>query len=331
MKTKHVLQSDRRFLIVLVVTFSFFIFSGCQLEPLDEGSMDSKVDTTLELRKKSNKVVQVSSDGYSFNAPNQIESGWTTFTYANNSEHPHFFILERMPEGYDVSNSINEVVPPFQEGMYYIMDNDWTNALAAFGNLPAWYFQVVINGGPGMVSPKTSATTTVHLTPGTYVIECYVKMPDGTFHTSLGMIDQIIVTDTDNGHSAPKSDVDIDISSTNGIEILSEIKPGLRTFAVHFQDQVAHEHFLGHDVHLVKLEDTADVTALDAWMNWSAPAGLSGHGPEGMTFMGGTQEAPAGSTTYFTALLKPGTYALVAEVPNPTSKGMLQTFTIPNN
>ena len=327
MKTRYVLRSEMRYVVAIALIFSFVVFTGCQSEPLENSD-----STVIELRtKRPNQVVEVSSDSYRFDAPDTIDSGWTTFTYSNNSEHPHFFILERMPEGYDVSNSINEVVPPFQDGMYYIMDGDWTNALAAFGNLPAWYFEVAINGGPGMVSPKTSAMTSVNLTPGTYVIECYVKMPDGTFHTSLGMIDQIIVRDTNNGKAEPKSDVEIDISSSNGIEILSEIKPGLRTFAVHFQDQIAHENFLGHDVHLVKLDETADVAELDAWMNWSAPAGLSGHGPEGMTFMGGTQEAPAGTTTYFTALLKPGTYALVSEVPNPMSKGMLQTFTIPNN
>ncbi|GGH43253.1 hypothetical protein [Mangrovimonas yunxiaonensis] len=49
---------------------------------------------------------------------------WTTFRYNNESHHPHFFVLEKMPEGYEVSNSLEEVVPSFQNGMYYIMDGD---------------------------------------------------------------------------------------------------------------------------------------------------------------------------------------------------------------
>ena len=100
---------------------------------------------------------------------------------------------------------------------------------------------------------------------------------------------------------------------------------------MHFKDQTVHEHFLGHDVHLVKLDESTDLDALNNWMNWSAPTGLSGLGVEGVTFIGGTQEAPAGDTTYFTAHLKPGNYALIAEVPDPRSKGMLQTFSIPSN
>lgn len=303
------------------------IFTGCQSEHI----VDEVQKSEHLLKMNTNTVVEVSSDGFNFHAPDQIPFGWTTFKYTNESHHPHFFVLEKMPEGYDVSNSLEEVVPSFQEGMYYIMEGDLANAFAAFGNLPAWYSQVVIIGGPGMVSPETSAVASAYLDPGTYVIECYVKSPDGTFHTSLGMIDQIIVTDEDNNQAEPQADFEVTISSANGITLPSKILPGQRTFAVHFQDQTVHDNFLGHDVHLVKLDDNADLTKLDAWMNWAAPAGLAGHGPEGVTFIGGTQEAPAGTTTYFSALLKPGNYALVAEVPSPTSKGMLQTFTVPSN
>jgi hypothetical protein len=324
-KQKIKIEKCQLWNLFLICTLVLF---GCQNEEL----IISEETTSISNLKKANKNnVTVSSDGFNFTAPESIPSGWTTFNYVNKSDHPHFFVLERMPDGYDVTNSINEVVPAFQEGMYYIMDGDWGNALAAFGTLPAWYFNVVIVGGPGIVSAGESAETTVNLEPGTYVIECYVKLPDGTFHTSLGMIDQIQVTNVPNNNVAPKANIDINISSTNGIEIVDEIKPGLRTFAVHFQDQIVHEHFLGHDVHLVKLDESADLDALNNWMNWSAPSGLAGHGIDGVTFIGGTQEAPAGHTTYFTALLTPGNYALIAEVPNADAKGMLQTFTIPDN
>ncbi|WP_411768495.1 hypothetical protein [Winogradskyella sp. A3E31] len=311
-----------------LILLTAILFYGCEKEESIE--YEESNFETFNIKSIKN-TVSISSSGFDFEAPDQIPSGWTTFEYQNNAHHPHFFILEKMPEGFDVNNSINEVVPLFQEGMDFIIDGDFDSALAAFGNLPAWYFQVVIVGGPGMVSAGESAISTVNLEPGTYVIECYVKLPDGTFHTTLGMIDQIIVTEESNNNVVPKADVNINVSSTSGIEILNTIKPGLRTFEVNFEDQIVHEHFLGHDVQLVKLEDTADISSLNAWMNWSAPLGLTGHGVDGVTFIGGTQEAPAGDTTYFTALLKPGNYALIAEVPDPMSKGMLQTFTVPSN
>lgn len=304
------------------------VFSGCQKEEL---GISDETTSQSQLKKGKKNMVTVSSEGFNYTAPESIPSGWTTFNYVNNAHHPHFFVLERFPEGYDVNNSIEEIIPPFQEGMFYIIDGDWDSALAAFGSLPAWFSEVQNIGGPGMVSPGLSAQTTLYLEPGTYIIECYVKLPDGTFHSAIGMVDQIIVTDEQNNNSEPNSNFNINISSSNGIEIVDEIRPGLRTFAVHFQDQIVHEHFLGHDVQLVKLDESADLEALNNWMNWSAPSGLSGHGVEGVTFMGGTQEAPAGVTTYFTALLTPGNYALIAEVPDANSKNMLKTFSIPSN
>ena len=50
--------------------------------------------------------------------------------------------------------------------------------------------------------------------------------------------------------------------------------------------------------------------------------------PEGIVFLGGVNDMPAESTGYFTAVLTPGKYALISEVPNTLSKNMLKTFVI---
>lgn len=62
-------------------------------------------------------------------------------------------------------------------------------------------------------------------------------------------------------------------------------------------------------------------------MSWVNPDGLQTPAP--LPFVGGTNEAPAGSTVYFTMLLQPGEYAWIAEVPNAAAEGMLKTFTVP--
>ena len=103
---------------------------------------------------------------------------------------------------------------------------------------------------------------------------------------------------------------------------------GIQTIAVHFDDQGPHEHFLGHDVHLVKLNENTDTGEIDSWMSWADPEGLNT--PPPATFIGGTQEMPTGKTAYFTVDLKPGKYALVSEVPDPASKDMLKIFTVSN-
>ena len=75
----------------------------------------------------------------------------------------------------------------------------------------------------------------------------------------------------------------------------------------------------------MRLEDDTDLAALGDWMNWIS--GLQTPAPA--EFLGGTHEMPAGKTAYFSALLTPGRYALIAEVPDPAAKGMLLTFSIP--
>lgn len=271
-------------------------------------------------------IVDVVSTGMNLQLPAELPSGWTTFRYANRTDVTHFFVLERMPDGRTVEDSKAEVVPVFDAAMKLIMAGDPAAGFAQFANLPAWFGDVAFVGGVGMTRPGLTAETTVNLQPGTYVIECYVKMPDGTFHTSLGMIEGFVVTAEDSGGQEPAASFDVTIDDT-GIVIDGAPQPGRRTFAVHFAGQTVQAHGLGYDVHIASLDDDTDMAALADWMNWSSPAGLSTPAPA--EFIGGAQEMPAGETAYVTATLTPGRYALIAEVPDPAASNMLQIFTVP--
>ena len=148
------------------------------------------------------------------------------------------------------------------------------------------------------------------------------------FHTSMGMAKELWVTDEDSRNKPPEATINMSISSTEGINYEGEITKGWQTFSILYNDQIVHENFVGHDVNLVKLEDNANLEELEAWMNWSNPTGLMSPVPEGVTFLGGTNDSPAGSTQYFIANLEPGNYAFIAEVPNTKAKGMFKQFTI---
>ena len=178
------------------------------------------------------------------------------------------------------------------------------------------------------MSPNLRAETTLYLEPGNYVLECYVKMPNGTFHTAMGMTKDLVVSQQRSNDQEPKANINLSISSANGIFTKDSIVGGLQTFAVHFVDQVVHENFVGHDVNLVKLGEDANMEELENWMNWATPTGLMEPAPAGLTFLGGVNDMPAGRTGYFTVQLDPGSYVLISEVPNPTSKGLLRTFEI---
>jgi hypothetical protein len=153
-------------------------------------------------------------------------------------------------------------------------------------------------------------------------------MPNGTFHGTMGMTRAIIVSDKDNGQKPREAQVNLAISSTEGIVFTDTISKGKQLFSVHFKDQITHENFVGHDVNLVKYDANANLEVLEAWINWANPKGLISPAPEGFTFMGGVNDMPAGSTGYFEVTLEPGNYALISEVPNAGSKNLLKTFSI---
>ncbi|MGI9547029.1 MAG: hypothetical protein ACR2MM_07325 [Flavobacteriaceae bacterium] len=298
-------------------------------------SIGCKPDTKKESDKiiaespiKSSSVVVVTK-GMEFQCTDTITSGWNTFVYKNLSTEPHFILLDKYPEGKSIKDMEAYVLPPFDEGMALIMEGKNEEAMEAFGKLPEWFSQIVFSGGIGLISPKETAITHVNLQPGYYIMECYVKMPNGQFHSSMGMIKELIVLDVSSGNKPPNSDIEIIISSEKGIVIHGDASVGKNVFSVKYGDQIVHENFVGHDINLARLDDGANLDTLETWMNWAIPRGLmSASSPEGIKFLGGTNDSPEGSVLYFEADLKPGNYVFVSEVPNAREKGMLQTFTV---
>lgn len=269
-------------------------------------------------------IVDIVSTGHEFTMPAEIASGWSTFRYHNRTGGTHFAVIEKLPDGKTVEDSITEVAPVFQDAMDLIHAGDPDAGFNEFANLPAWYAEVVFLGGPGLLGPHDIGETTVHLEPGTYLIECYVKGLDGTFHTTKGMIEGFVVTDEETGAEPPRADMALTLDD-NGIHVDGDLKPGRRTVAVHFESQRAYGNLLGHDVHLASLDGT-DVDAVNDWMNWVTAL----TSPTAPTFLGGTHEMPAGHTAYVTVHVTPGEYAWVAEIDDPSSKGFLTTFTVPS-
>lgn len=283
-------------------------------------------------QQDSPNVVEVTAQGLDFLAPDEIPSGWTTFRFNNESGMIHFATVQRLPEGIGVEDHQAEVAPPFQEGMDLLNEGEVEAAMEAFGQLPEWFGEVVILGGPGFTSAGGTAEATVYLEPDTYMLECYVKT-EGVFHSYnpdpdvYGMVHEFTVTEEASGAPEPSATLELSLSSERGIEVEGEVGPGEHTVAVHFEDQAVHENFVGHDVHLVRLEEGTDTEVVATWMDWTQATGLETPAPA--VFLGGLNEMPAGATGYFTVTLEPGLYAWVAEVPNPAEKGMLKTFTVP--
>lgn len=265
-------------------------------------------------------VVEFTARDYAFQGvPDTLPSGWTTFRMDNAGQEVHFVVFDRLPDGRTAEEFIGEVAAPFDSVWYRLRDGeiDREQALARLGEeLPKWYGSVRRWGGTGLIAGGGTAQTTIDLEPGTYVMECYVKSPDGEFHASLGMWHELTVTDDSTGRAAPEADLEMTVSGA-GIEAPDTVAAGRHTFAAHFGERPAGS--LGGDANLVRLDgDVSLEEEVVPWMDWTNVQGLGAPAPA--EFSGGTQEMPAGRTSYFTVELEPGSYAWVSEPPVRTKR-----------
>jgi len=271
-------------------------------------------------------LIEVEAEDYAFRVPTEIPSGWNTFRFTNEGEEHHFMLLLRIPEGYDSDDYMTEVWVPMDEVWALMRDGvvgQEEGLDMMFEPIPEWYGEVVFSGGPGLVAPGGTVETTVYLEPGQYVVECYMKTPEGEFHAMEGMFDPLTVTEASSGAAPPSADIRLTLSNYE-LEVDGELAAGRHTIAVHYADQPDVEGIPGHDVHLVHLDEDGHPEEVAAWMSWVNIPGLMEPAPG--TFLGGVNPMPVGSTAYFTVDLVPGRYLFVSEYTG--AMGVMREFRI---
>ena len=210
--------------------------------------------------------------------------------------------------------------------MYLIMEGKDPNK--AYARLPAWSADIVYRGGPGFLSGGNTIETTVFLPSGNYVMECYVKSDDGTYHYTDGMVKGLTVTEETSEAEEPTG-ADITMNLTGqGFGLQGEATPGQHTVAVSFDE--AAPGLFGHDVHLARLDENTDIKAVAAWMDGLLPAGQVStlDSPAPAYFLGGAHDMPPGNTAYFTVNLEPGRYVWIME--QPANASVYEEFTVSN-
>lgn len=306
--------------LILSIVLSLAALTGCAPNPAEDG--DTGADAAVT---KAPPVVTLVTREYSIAAPPEIASGWTTFELTNDGEQEHFAYIYRLPDDKTYEQFRSEFYQPFSEVWQEYVNGDLTReeAGAKFGEvLPEWFFTgVTPSGGPGLTEVGETALATMNLDPGTYVIECYVKMPDGGWHTDMGMQRELTVTAEATGADPPAADAEITLSNYE-IVVSGEVTSGEQTVAVHVVDTP--EGFMPHDLNLFRLSDDVEVDEIVAWMDWMDLTQFRAPGP-GYS-LGGMKSMAAGKTGYITIDLEPGSYAWVSE--NYAPQGMVETFTV---
>lgn len=274
--------------------------------------------------EENKSVVTIQAEDYSFQAPEEIPSGWTSIQYENQGEEPHFLFMAKLPEGKTLDDYANSIVMPFNEVWYALRDEglDHETAYEQLGaNLPEWFAGVTFMGGTGIIPAGASSNVTLNLDPGTYVLECYMKTEEGEMHNMEGMLRELKVTDTPSETIAPDADIAITLSNFE-MDIDGNLSPGTHTVSVHAAEQP--EEGFGHNVHVAKVNADADVDEVLRWMNFMEVDGL--RTPNPYTFAGGIHIMPQGETGYFSLDLEPGRYLFISEY--TAHLGVLQDVTV---
>ena len=305
---------------IIIFTTLLLVLASCK---------ENKETKTLEndIATQQN-YVEVITNGMDFEMVDEVKSGWTTFKYINKSYEPHFFILEKMPDTLGIETYKKDLFPPFTSAFEHFEKGEIEAGMKEFEKIPEWFYKVELAGGVGLTSKKTTSKSTIFLEPGTYVMECYVRMPNGMPHTFMGMVKELKVSEETNGNKAPKADYNVDIASEKGITFVDSIQTGNHTFSVNFEDQKQYEHLMGHDVNLVKIENDSLTTTLDNWLNTIDFKAFRTPVPEGLLFLGGVEDLPAGKTGYFEVNLEKGSYVLISEIPNAVERKMIKSFLV---
>lgn len=293
---------------------------GCQRAPAGASAGGTADAMAVSAREY---VVDVLAEDYAFQAPDSVPSGWVTFRLDNTGEETHFMILHRLPDGHTYEEYLLEVATPFGEVWEPLGagEIDKAEAMQRLGELlPAWFWSAKQMGGPGLIAPGGVAQATLNLEPGNYVMECYMKTPEGVFHGEEGMMRPLVVTERSSGAAEPEADIELTLT-TAGFAARGDLTPGRHTVAVRFEEHP--EAGFGNDVHVARL-DGAEAAPLVTWMDWMNAEGLQNPAP--VAFVGGTQEMPQGYTAYFTIDLEPGEYAWISE--SPDTREMVEAFTV---
>jgi hypothetical protein len=245
-------------------------------------------------------TVTITASDFSFTAPDTIAAGLTTFELVNHGNELHHVQLIRLEQGKTMA--------------------DVHAALQSQAGPPAW---ITLMGGPnGAVPHGPPVSAAVSLTPGQYVLLCFIPSPDGKPHVAKGMVRPLTVV----GGAAvaqaglPKADNVLTLYDYN-FDLDKPLTAGRRTIQIKNKGKDVHEVFIA------KLPSGTPVTAMMEWLS----GGMKG--PPPVMPVGGIVGITVGQENVATVDLEPGEYGLYCFILAPDGKehvqhGMFKKITV---
>lgn len=246
-------------------------------------------------KRASAQVVTVTAVDYGFEAPASVASGTVTLKLVNKGKELHHLAVAKLEQGHTIEDL--QKAPP--------------------GPPPEWFKTI---GGPNAPALGGSASATVTLEPGNYVLMCFIPSPDGKPHFMKGMMKPLTVTGSGSSPVEPKADVTLRLVDY-GFDIKGELTAGKRVIRVENAAEQVHEVFLA------KLNPGKSAMDLAQWAERL-------EGPPPAVPMGGATPMDKGRYMYITVNLEPGRYALLCFAPDAKdgkphiAHGMIREITV---
>jgi len=241
-------------------------------------------------RAPSAHVVTITATDYAFAAVDTIPAGLTTLRMVNQGREPHQAVIYGA-SGKSFAELEAVAVPKGSVAEW------WHAFLAIHPTFP---------GGAGAVMARDTSVITANLTPGNYVIACFIPSPDGTWHVQKGMYRRLVVTPAAAGATAaaePQSDLTV-ILSDYAFTTSAPVTAGTHTIRI---------ENTGPQVHELTVERLAPGKTLADWQHW-AQGGMKGQ-PVSVP-IGGFTGPDQGKVGWVTLTFTPGDYLFLCYVPD---------------
>ena len=231
----------------------------------------------------SANAVTITATDYAFGAPDTIQAGLTTFRLHNPGREPHQAVIAGAPG------------KTFAELETALVKAE-----------PTMFAGLTIPVGAGAVGSGDSSIVTADLTPGNYLVLCYIPSPDGRPHVMKGMYHRLVVIPAAAGSTRPvepRADLTVTLSDY-AFALSAPLTAGTHTIRVENS---------GPQLHELTIERLEPGKTLADWQQWVG-GGMRGTPPAEPA--GGVTGPAKGKVAWLTITLTPGSYLLNCYVPD---------------
>jgi hypothetical protein len=246
-------------------------------------------------------TVTVTATDYKLDLPDTLPAGAVTLKLVNHGKELHQAQVVRLEDGKTPA--------------------DFEAAMKHEGPPPSWLKFV---GGPNGIAPGQEATSTVPLTPGSYMVICLIPSTDGVPHLMKGMSHPLTVT-------AASATAGAELPAATDTVRLTDYKFGSS------HPLTAGRHVVlvqndGRQPHELVLLRLAPGKTVADFGRWATTGGMKG--PPPAMPLGGVGVIDPGATGTFPVDLASGNYGLICFVPDAKdgkphlAHGMMQDFKV---